>query len=655
MDALKPEIKRELIRRVFPDLRYGGDPDIERYFELRRDRRLAEALDVYNGRLRVRYPDDSARVALLRLYRERDPRYASYQDSLILELGDKLARRIAANIDLIVSHLERAELSDAFTALKAVESVLTRFGGDTEAALTQLARYEEFSRLLNHRSLLCGRALELVREYDAVARADSPADYDFIARSEAIEQRRRAALSSRSGSASSWVREERYDFVAMSAEHELRAKAQARAHSHYFDPAKIKFSAQERGRVEIPDSLRRREDRVLVFCAKYWNQVRDPAFDRLVFLYARKYGTSHYEIFRAVKMGRLRGSSDDEILSEVSGILTTSYSYSVSGDLYMQVMWRRLRSRMEARAIEHRLAAPGPESRVRAAHAERRKTLGPAETESRTRREPEPSAPQEAPTRGFAARAPQFALREASRRAAAQAALRKPTTPPAPAGKPAAQERKRPEGAAEPELRTAVRARLPEPERRSGYPAPSREPSRIVGSPEPQEPERRVAALQADAHSSPRPAVGESGPARARENPTPPELLTPVAKPSGSRLLVRPPAGPEPVPRIEGRGGSISDRIRSLSGKAYDVYREIFLEEVRGHIHRYLLSHQTKSHGLFDTAANEAEDQIFGFMAAHYDDPFMDWDHSAERAVAEGLGFSLPSLDPIVEACFKNL
>lgn len=128
-----------------------------------------------------------------------------------------------------------------------------------------------------------------------------------------------------------------------------------------------------------------------------------------------------------------------------------------------------------------------------------------------------------------------------------------------------------------------------------------------------------------------------------------------MARASGSRLLAAAPAAPEPVPRIESRGGSISDRIRALSGKAYDVYREIFLENVRTHIHRHLLAHQTRSHGLFDTAANDAEDQVYSFMAAHYDDPFMDWARSAERGAVESFGFALPSLDPIIESCFKGL
>jgi hypothetical protein len=623
MDALNKEKKHELIRRVFPDLRYGGDPDIERYFELRRDRRLADALAIYNGRLRVRYPDDLARVVLLRLYRERDTRYASYQESLILDLADKLALRIAANIDLIVAPLERADLSNAFSALKAVESVLTRFGGDSEAALAQLARYEEFSRILEHRSVLSRRALELVREYDAVARADSPADYDFIARSEAIERRRRSTQCSDHGGSSAHVQEERYDFVAMSRENEEKRQAQERTRTKYFDPSRIRFSAEDRSRVEIPASLRRREDRVLVFCAKYWNQVRDPSFDRLAFLYSRKYGTNHYEIFRAVKLGRQRGSSDDEILSAVSGILTTSYDYSVSGDLYMQVMWRRLRSRMEARATEHRLAAPGPESRVRAAHAERRKVLGSTETESRVRNADYTSV-RSAPTPGFAARAPDFAVRDASARADSIVAKRDPKLRPTLEKiKPKTHE----SAAVEPRLTADAAAK----------------------------PKRKAKTEKAPLNAARVDGVAASPPERAAPSERGAATLTKAKRASGSRLLVRPPSGPEPIPRIKGRGGSISDKIRVLSGKAYDVYREIFLDRVRNDIHHHLLANQTRNHGIFDTAANEAEDQIFAFIAAHYDDPFMDWERSAERGAVESFGFALPSLDPIIEACFKRL
>ena len=338
MDELSTETKREIVKLIFPDLRYGGDPDVERYFELRKDGRMAQALAIYNGALRVRYPDDPARVLLLRLYRERDPRYASYQDELILGFADRISFRIKHNIDLVTSPLEKADLSDALRALKAVESVLARIPGETEGALALLSRYAQFSRVLGYREKISQRALELVREYDAVSRADSPADYDFVARSEAIEEKRRAFTrdaASRSASEGHSSGEESYDFVSRSAELEKRRKGAEKAPPSYFDPERIKFSAADRAKVEISPDLSRREDKVLAYCAKYWPFAADPSFERTVFLYSRKYGGKNFEVFRAIKIGRARKATDDEILSAVSGILTTSYNYSVSGDLYM--------------------------------------------------------------------------------------------------------------------------------------------------------------------------------------------------------------------------------------------------------------------------------------------------------------------------------
>jgi hypothetical protein len=617
MDELSIDTKREIIKLLFPDLRYGGDPDIERYFELRKAGRLGQALGIYNGMLRVRYPDDAARVALLKLYRENDPRYAAYQDSLILDFSAKLSLRILRNIDLITAPLERADLSDALRALKAVESVLARIPGEVEGAVDLLARYDQFARVLGHRQILARRALELVREYDAVSRADSPADYDFVARSAAIEERRRSSPDrARAGSRS----EEGYDFVARSAELEERKRSSEKRPSAYFDPDRIKFTEADRLRVEISGALSRREDKVLAFCAKYWPLARDAAFERTVFLYSRKFGGKHFEVFRAIKVSCARGATDDEILNSVAAILTTSYNYSVSGDLYMQVMWRRLRARMEARIIAERLAAPGPESRVRSRHAAYAAGSMPeADILEAAPSVPPPPAGDAPPTR-FATRSgdhaapPSFALKEASERAAKEGGL---------------------------DLRAASRtAALPE----------RRIPAPRISSPKAAAfaPGRGNGKTAKKAERRPVPAKEPKSEAKA---PT----LRPAVRARGGSLLSRSPVGPEPVREIRAKRGSISDSIRKLSGRTYDVYKVIFLEKVGDHIHKALLANQTRSHGIFDTAANDAENQVYGFISAHYDDPFMDWEHSAEREVVESLGFSMPSLAPVIESCFKKL
>jgi hypothetical protein len=114
-------------------------------------------------------------------------------------------------------------------------------------------------------------------------------------------------------------------------------------------------------------------------------------------------------------------------------------------------------------------------------------------------------------------------------------------------------------------------------------------------------------------------------------------------------------AKPSPLPVLAPRGGSVSDRIRRLSGKAYDVYRQIFLEQVRDDIHRGLLARRTKGFRLFDDSANEDEDLVYDFMTRNYANPYMDWEDSPERARVESLGYALPSLDPIIESWYRRL
>jgi hypothetical protein len=599
MDEPSVETKHAILRMLFPDLRYGGDPDIERYFELRREGRMSEALGVYNRALRVRYADDSSRVVLLKLYRQHSPQYQAYQDKLVLDFASRLVVRIRANIDLIVAPLERADLSDALHALKAVESVLARFRGNTAGAIELLSRYERFAGALGYRQALVARAHTLVREYDAVSRADDSSEYDFVARSAAIEERRRASA----GPSGYSYKDDNYDFVAKSAELEERRKSAKGRDSNFFDASRIKFSAADKAGIEISPEIARKEDKVLAFCAKYWPRAADPAFERMVFLYSTKFGGKHYEVYRAIKIGRARKSTDDEILSAVSAILSTSYSYSLSGDLYMQVMWRRMRAKQAERELEARLAVPGPEAKFRSTKAkEKAKAKEPVE-----RVAPEERSRPGAPAGGG------IDLRSRFKTPAKESAIG---------------------------LRVASRAPSP-PEQRA--PAPRLEASHSMPAP-------LAPASLAPAREAPAPRDPPSPPPSA-----PATMLRPAERAKGARLLGKAPSGPEPVREIRARHGSISDTIRTLSGRGYDVYKEIFLEKVRGHIRRALVNSQTRGHGIFDTATNEAEDQVYGFISAHYDDHFMDWEHSAEREAVEALGFSMPSLGPIIESCFKKL
>ena len=659
MEALPTELRRELIKRVFPDLRYGGDPDIERYFEFRRGGRLGEALGLYNGPLRARYPDDQSRILLLRLYRENDPRWKDLQDRLILKLAGRIAAAITRNIDLLVEPIAAARLSNAFRALSAVESVLRVVppadGDDpgsgrsdarrSDEVLSFLDRYVSLARLLRYRSGEMEKARELVGEYLAMARSDAPAEYDFIARSKAIEERRREAERLKAAQRAPGRGEGReagpVDFAARSGQLEAARRLAEKDRKRYFDLSRIEFSPVDRARIEIPANIERREDKVLAYCWKYWELAADPGFGRLVFLYSKKYGTPHYAIFRTVQLGRMRRSTDDEILTAVSAILSTSYSYSVSGDLYMQAAWRRLKARVEAEKAEIAGASKDREELIR----------------SRVRAE------SEAASRRAVLRSPSAAEEraEALRKAAATAAETRPspvarTTPETRsvdttevAGRRAIEprdgERRTPQAVSAPGLRLTSRLER-DPSRddatiRSRAAAPEPAPEPITRRARPAEPPR------------PESTVPEAAP-RAE---TPRTALRQVGKtkrtPGLDTVRLRPPESA--VERLTARTGSISDRIKKLSGKAYDVYQQIFFQGVRNDIHRCLVANRTHAFRLFDESANEAEDIIFAFMEEHYTDPFMNWEGSDERASVEALGFALPSLDPIIEAWFRRL
>jgi hypothetical protein len=98
-------------------------------------------------------------------------------------------------------------------------------------------------------------------------------------------------------------------------------------------------------------------------------------------------------------------------------------------------------------------------------------------------------------------------------------------------------------------------------------------------------------------------------------------------------------------------GGSVSDRLRELSGRSYDVYQTRFLDQARGAIRKILGSKKR----LFFTLPEAAEDLVYNFLKNHYSDPYMNWDESQEKKDLEDLGFPLDSLIPIIDECYRRL
>ena len=269
------------------------------------------ALAIYNGPLRVRYPEDSSRVVLPQpLPRERYSLPLPIRKVSFSTSPSKLALRIAVNIDLIVAPLERADLSDAFAPSRPSSPCSpASCGGDSEAALALLSGTTEFSRVLEHRSVLSRRALELVREYDAVAQPISPP----------ITTSSRAAKPSKGdgappqdpceGRGFAQPTEERIRFLSRAVKSKKRRKLRsddAPSTSILRELVSERRRSLSGGNTRLASPGERTSARILREILE--SGAKTPTSSGLAFLYSRKYGSNHYEIFRAVKSGRQRGS-----------------------------------------------------------------------------------------------------------------------------------------------------------------------------------------------------------------------------------------------------------------------------------------------------------------------------------------------------------
>ncbi len=533
MENRTSDVRELILERVFPELRYGEDPDIERYFDLRASGRMLDAIGIYKSRLRPRYPDDAKRIILLKLYRTHSPAFSEFLHGLLAERADEIIMRLRGNIDALIAPLSGVPMKETYAVLKAVERVARLLPDNADAARLMATTYADYAKLLGHKKAETERVAFLLGEFYDQASVDEDAPTDFIAASLASEESRKLR------------------------EHEEEKK-------NFFDLSRIEFDQADIKRIEIPAGIERDEDVVLAYCHKYWLRADDPAFERIVWLYSRKYGTKNYEVFKAIKTGRHRKYQDDDILTMVSTTIATRYNYTVQGDLYMQAAWRRIKASLyglaAAQQVIHQTAQRAAEQSGK----------------------PEPDQARMATPKTGQAKV-------------------KPVVEPAKNMRKPAQSVKTDPHPAQPAPQPKPRAHKPEPGQATGAP-PQR---KLVRAPAP-------APLQ-------------------REKP-----LRDV------------------VPEIKATG-SISDKIKRLSGRAYDVYKEIFLSKVRSHIHAALAKGRIRPGVAFGDDANKAENTVYDFMERNYANAYMNWQVSEHRTRIRELGYDIESLDEIIESCYRKI
>jgi hypothetical protein len=602
-------IKVELLRAEFPMLRPDQDPDIERYFELRAAGRPGDALALYEARLRPRYPDDAFRAGLLRSYRLRDGGYARGLAIAYARLGDRLLERVKRTLKYIALRTQDFDPSDAYSTLKAAEGVLAMLPRERFEAIAALERLRRFAGLLDFYAEPLAVAEELVRAYlneaiDVVE--DERRRRQAEREAAAAERRRRLIAADRAGWESDLAKARAAAAARAQAGAPRRPPSAAAPPRPVFDWSRLRFSAADVARIQIPPGLTSLEDKTLAYCFKYWRLVDDVAFERTLFLYARKNGTKHYEVFRAIQVGRRSGRRDEEILAAVSSILTVGYYYSIRGDVYLQRAWARLKAGFE----KPPLAVEPP-------------SLAPPAVSPQTR-------------------TPSTVRRDS----------------PLPfASVPAVRPRRR-----GPQRRQLVIAADPPASVRSAAVVSARPPALAAAPPAAAETKSLRAAPPVATTSTAPPAAAETKSLRAAPPPygaaPPPYGAAPSpygAAPPPASLDLPPSAAPAQACSDRTTGGSVADRLCRLSGRSYDVYQERFLAKVRPAIRRVLADHRGGGRQLFVAVSLEAEEIVFQFLKDHYADPYMDWERSAARTRLAASGFELPAIDPVIEDGFRRL
>jgi hypothetical protein len=595
------EILDELFRLEYPNLHADHDPDIERYYYLRTSGYSQEALALYQSRLRVRYPDDEFRAWLMRCYRSRDPAFKKLLAKAYRVLSERALERIKRTVEYIAEKAESYNPRDVYSTIRAAEDILLVLPKDRYEAAAGMERLFRYSQALELRERSMAQAANLVRSYltDSLSVVEE-------------ELRRREDMHRRE------TEQERRRLAKADWQNYLWQKKHG-SYGSLIDLSSVVFSPVDLARIEIPKTLRRIEDQILAYCVKYWNLINDAAFERILFLYSRKYGSKNYDIFLAIRRGRLGKKRDDEILASVMSSLVTGYYYSIQGDRYLQRSWN---------AIKYSLQ-----------HPDRARPALPAPAQVPQLPAPSASAETDGSRRGNKIAPDKTARNKIAPNKKKKAAVIAPV-----------------------KTETAVKAVKAPVKRTPVTPVPVKQIKPVPVKPVERIPLKAAKPDEARRERETLPAV-KLPPVEIRE--IAPAAAVPAAVPAAVMPMAAPAeSGQIPAkPRRRRRSrfissaslgkptGSVSDRLRELSGRSYDVYQDRFLAKSRPAIRKVLGA----GRGLFFALPEEAEDLVYNFLKVHYADPYMNWEGSDDRAALAGMGFELESLNLVIDECYKSL
>lgn len=303
------ELEKKVLREAYPNLSFSDDLDIERYFELRQAGKSDQALSIYNNTLRQRYPEAEMRVQLLAFYRTKDVRFYKLLNESLHFLAQNTIIKIKQIINYITDIMATINLTDPFNLIQKIERLASQISSDRFVVINEMEKYTRFAEILDFRFEEMQKASEITRMYITNTIA-SVTDY----------KNEQARLQQKQ--------------LAQERERSLVAT---------FDFSKIVFSKDQINQIVLLYENIRVEDKVIAYIIKYWDKAFDRSFENMILLYSRKYKTKHYEIFNTIKIARMRNWQDAEILQSVLANVVSGYYYSITGDVYLNKLWQRIK------------------------------------------------------------------------------------------------------------------------------------------------------------------------------------------------------------------------------------------------------------------------------------------------------------------------
>ena len=307
------ELEKQVLKQEYPQVSLSDDLDIERYFELRKTGHLNEALLLYNGKLKRKYPDDSMRYELMSSYRLRSHRFQELLTANLINLAQKTIMQIKQVIEFITEKIANLDTNDVYNVIQECEKIVSAVSSDRFASISFTEKYARYADIIGFKQAAMKKSAEIIRLYVT----------DTLSSVKAYRDEQDEILS-----------------------------RQKRERAAYRPPAtldfsKIVFTKEQIDAIIISPDIKRVEDQVIAYTLKYWPVYADGGFENIVLLYSRKYKTNNFNIFQAVKIGRFRNWKDEEILQAVLLNLVNGYYYSISGDLYLQREWARVKVSIE--------------------------------------------------------------------------------------------------------------------------------------------------------------------------------------------------------------------------------------------------------------------------------------------------------------------